>query len=66
MDRQQAIADRKAPQHDVIPPRLVKLAKRLAMLRNGQAYSITVWMPEDRNSEPVWSIRDLGKVENES
>ena len=48
-----------------VSPRLLKFLKRVQALPRGKSYGITIWIPEDADSEPVWAILDLGRVENE-
>lgn len=45
-----------------VPERLQKLMLRLASLRQGHAYGITLYLPE--SGEPFWAIVSQGKLEN--
>lgn len=48
-----------------IPTRLVRFLRRVMALKPGQAYALTLWIPEAPDSEPVWSVNNLGKIENQ-
>jgi len=48
---------------DLTPVRLRKLMLRLAQLTPGQAYTVTLIIP-DETTEPLHVISTLGKVEN--
>ncbi len=48
---------------DLIPARLRKLMLRLAQLTPGQAYTVTLIIP-DETTEPMHIISTLGKLEN--
>lgn len=48
-----------------IPKLLQRFMQRIMGLQPGRAYALTLWMPEDTSSEPVWSVKDLGKIENQ-
>lgn len=50
---------------EVLPRRLLKLMLRLAQLKPGRAYTVTIWMPPKSDAEPAWSVTDLGKIEND-
>lgn len=44
-----------------VPRWALRLLYRLAQLQRGQAYTVTVVMAGD---EPVWTVQQMGKVEN--
>lgn len=44
-----------------VPRWALRLLYRLAQLQRGQAYTLTVIMVGD---EPVWTVQQMGKVEN--
>ncbi len=44
-----------------VPRWALRLLYRLAQLQRGQAYTLTVVMVGD---EPVWTVQQMGKVEN--
>jgi hypothetical protein len=44
---------------------LANLLRRIMGLPRGYAYALTLWIPEDESSEPVWTLKDLGKIENQ-
>lgn len=44
-----------------VPRWALRLLYRLAQLQRGQAYTVTVIMAGD---EPVWTVQQMGKVEN--
>lgn len=48
---------------DLIPARLRKLMLRLAQLTPGQAYTVTLIIP-DETTEPMHVVTPLGKLEN--
>lgn len=50
-------------QVDLTPVRLRKLMLRLAQLTPGQAYTVTLIIP-DENTEPMHVVTPLGKLEN--
>lgn len=45
--------------------RLANFLKRIQALPRGHSYAITLWVPDDCKSEPVWSISNLGRIEND-
>lgn len=47
-----------------VPKILANFMRRVMGLPAGRAYALTLWMPEDEDSEPVWTVKDLGKIEN--
>jgi len=58
-------SDAPAGNTHVVPRILLNLIRRIAGLPPGHAYAITLWMPEDASSEPVWTLKELGKIENQ-
>lgn len=44
-----------------VPRWALRLVYRLGMLRRGEAYTLTIVMTE---TEPVWTVQPLGKLEN--
>ena len=44
-----------------VPRWALRLLYRLAQLQRGQAYTLTLLMVGD---EPVWTVQQMGKVEN--
>lgn len=49
---------------DLTPVRLRKLMLRLAQLTPGQAYTVTLIIPDDEYTEPMHVVTPLGKLEN--
>lgn len=48
-----------------IPALWLRFVYRVAQLQRGQAYALTIFVPEDKGSEPVWAIKPIGKIENQ-
>lgn len=48
-----------------VPKLLLNFMRRIMGLPPGRAYALTLWIPEDEDSEPVWTLKDLGKIENQ-
>lgn len=58
--------DEPAADHGILPKHLRKLGLCLAYrLEAGRAYTITIFMSNLVDGEPIWTVRDDGKVENQ-
>lgn len=55
----------KEPNPVGIPTRWLRFLYRMASLKGGQMYTITLIVPDKPNSEPQWAISSGMKVENE-
>lgn len=58
-------AEQLATPEQVVPAKWVRFLRRVMALPPGHAYALTLWVPEDGQSEPVWSVSNLGKIENQ-
>lgn len=48
-----------------IPRRWYNFLSRVARMEEGKAYTIIVIMPKCADAEPIWVVREDGKVENQ-
>lgn len=64
MSEQRVAYEVKQPNPAGIPTRWLRFLYRMATLKGGQVYTITVIIPDKPDREPQWAISDGAKVEN--
>jgi hypothetical protein len=64
MSEERVVYAVREPNPTGIPARWLRFLYRMATLKGGQIYTITVIVPDKPDGEPQWAISSGAKVEN--